>query len=158
MRYIIDEDGAILSELGDGDRIVRRSSLDAKEKIDEQEAIYYDSFCILNIKEYKAVMKELSNSARLIFSQLVPYTQYTTCLLAHSNGKPLSTRKIIEITGLSKNTAAKALSELVGKDLLFRGRNSREVQWYMNPYIVHRGNVQSKVLKTMFRNYRRRTE
>lgn len=153
-RYVVDENGVITCELGEGDRIVRAKSI---EQLEDKERTIYKSFCVLNVEEYTLVMRELDKNSKLVLSQLVPYVQYTTCLLAFSNGKPITSGDMTSVTGLSRHTVENALNVLLDKDILYKGRNSREVQWYINPYIVHRGRLTNKVLQTMFRNYKPRS-
>lgn len=153
-RYVVDENGVIVGELGEGDRIIRAKSM---EQFGDKERTIYKSFCVLNVEEYMLVMKELDKNSKLVLSQLVPYVQYTTCLLAFQSGKPITSGDMTTVTGLSRHTVENALNVLLSKDILYKGRNSREVQWYINPYIVHRGRLTSKVLQTMFRNYKPRS-
>lgn len=154
MRYVVDENGVIVGELGEGDRILRAKSI---EHFEDKERTIYKSFCVLNVEEYMLIMKELDKNSKLVLSQLVPYVQYTTCLLAFPNGKPITSGDMTTVTGLSRHTVENALNVLLAKDILYKGRNSREVQWYINPHIVHRGRLTNKVLQTMFRNYKPRS-
>lgn len=153
MRYIVNENGVIIDELQEGDRIVRSSSIKA---LNGKERIVYKNFCILNISEYKAIMSEISGTARSVLAQLIPYVQYSSCLLAFSNGKPINGKHLCGITGLSRNTVEKGILELVEKNVLYKRKNLRKVQYYINPYIVHRGQLVNRTLRSMFRNYRRR--
>lgn len=96
-RYVIDESGVIVGELGEGDRIIRAKSI---EQFGDKERTIYKSFCVLNVEEYMLVMKELDKNSKLVLSQLVPYVQYTTCLLAFQSGKPITSGDMTTVTGL----------------------------------------------------------
>mgnify|MGYP001662220474 CR=1 FL=1 len=48
-RYVIDESGVIVGELGEGDRIIRAKSI---EQFGDKERTIYKSFCVLNVEEY----------------------------------------------------------------------------------------------------------
>ena len=49
------------------------------------------------------------------------------------------------------------INGLIEKDILYKGRNSRNVQYFANPWLFCKGNRINKVLKTMFKNYEIRT-
>jgi hypothetical protein len=47
---------------------------------------------------------------------------------------------------------------LLKKDIIYRGKNSENNQWFVNPWLFSRGSTINKVLKTMFQNYHIRTK
>ena len=153
MRYIVDEGGEFVGELRDGDRILRKESV---EKLEGQEPWSFRSFAVMNTDEMQKVVAELDRNEKAVFCVLIPYVQYATCLLAYSNGRCITSGDMAELTGFSRHTAEAALCGLVKKNILCKVRNSKEVQWYINPYLVCKGRVINKTLKTMFRNYVRR--
>lgn len=153
-RYIVTEDGVLENELSDGDRIVRKKSVDfLKSKI----SIDYEDYGSLNFKELKLVLEELDKNEKAVLMSLIPYVQFSTCLICHSNGRSIGTEDIPALSGLGRNLVYDTLSKLIDKDLLYRGKNSREVQYFMNPFIVRKGKLVDKVLATMFRNYKVRS-
>ncbi len=153
MRFVVNESGEFIGELRDGDRILRKESL---EKLEGQENVSYSDYAIYNVGELNKLIPELDKNEKAVLMTLLPRVQYATCLLAYENGRCITSGDMAELTGLSKHVAETALKGLVSKDILCKARNSREVQWYMNPYIACKGRVVNKTLKTMFRNYVRR--
>ena len=63
----------------------------------------------------------------------------------------------MEISGISKGKISSVINGLVEKDILYKGKNSRNVQYFVNPWLFCKGNRINKVLKTMFKNYEIRT-
>jgi hypothetical protein len=61
---------------------------------------------------------------------------------------------LVEITGLSRGAVYDAINSLIRKDIIYKGRNSKNRQYFVNPWLFCKGNRINKVLKTMFKNYR----
>lgn len=87
-----------------------------------------------------------------IFFKMVDYLQYQTGKVVFCNGKEINRKNLIKLTGLSKNTVDKQLRDLQKDDLIKSVKNGREVIYYVNPYIVHKGSLVHDELKEMFRN------
>lgn len=150
--YIIDPDtGEITDELKSGDRIVRGASLEHLRTTTE---VKTKSFVRINTEELQGVLPELSNSERSAFTSLLPYISYKTCCLQSNAGDDINLKDIIEISGMSEITCAKAIDGLIKKDILYKGRNSKSNQYFVNPWIANKGQTVNKVLKQMFKNYR----
>ncbi|MFV0515788.1 MAG: hypothetical protein ACK5MV_00110 [Aminipila sp.] len=149
-RCIVNQDGVIEAELQEGDRIVRKKSV---EFLESKMTVHYDNYGTYNADELKLVLKELDKNEKVILMSLLPYVQFSTCLICHVNGRGIGTEDMIDITGLGRNLVYDTLNSLVKKDIVYRGKNSREVQYFMNPFIARKGKMVDKVLATMFRNY-----
>jgi len=74
--------------------------------------------------------------------------------LKHDNGNLLTFDDIVALSCMSRSTVSVTLNTLIEKDILYRGKNSQERQYFMNPWLFCKGNRINKVLQTMFRNYR----
>jgi hypothetical protein len=64
---------------------------------------------------------------------------------------------LIEITGMSRSTLYHTIDLLHKKDIVYKGKNSRNRQFYINPWLYCKGNRINKVLRDMFKNYKIRS-
>lgn len=166
--------GEILADEDEGDRIkyVKQSSLKGFEKVKEnisikrQEEIdegQYDKWTIDNffkgnILELKAIMKELDTYEKALLYTIAPYVGYEDCCIRHANGKELSVDDLVELSGMSRDKAFKVVKSLIDKDILYKGKNSKNVQYFVNPWLFSKGTRVNRVLKRMFKNYKIRTK
>ena len=138
-----------LSELREGDRILRKESIDAYKRHSKDAR----SFIKGNTEEMRKLAPLLSVNEKAMIFALMPYTAYRTCLIQYSNGREVSFQDIVKISGMCRNTAAETIRKLILKDILYRGKNSRNNQYFINPWIVYRGAEFNSVLAEMFKNY-----
>lgn len=143
--------GEIVTKLEEGDRVVRNSS---RELLNTTYKIVTKNFVKINVDEVMALLPTLSKSEGSVFLNLIPYISYRTCCLQYSNGREVNLDTIVSITGMSKPTVIGAVEGLISKDVLYKGRNSKSNQYFVNPWIANKGMIANKVLQQMFRNYR----
>ena len=74
--------------------------------------------------------------------------------MQYDNGEDIGSEDLVAITGLSRSVVYQTINSLVNKDILYKGRNSVNRQYFANPWLFCKGNRVNKVLKTMFKNYR----
>ena len=151
-RVIVNTDtGEIAAYLGEGDRIVRAKS---REHLANTLDIPVKNFVKLNIDELQPLLPSLSSTEQTMLINLIPYISYKTCCLQYKNGNDLNLQDIVKVTGISENTCIKAIEGLISHDILYKGKNSKNNQYFVNPWIANRGMVVNKVLKQMFKNYK----
>jgi hypothetical protein len=145
--------GEVLDTAHEGDRvrITRKASIDYLAKF---ETWNLESFFKGHIGELEKVMMDLEPYEKAFLFSVVPKVGYEDCCLKHSNGNILNQADLIAISGLSKPTVVKVIKSLIAKDILYQGRNGKETQYFVNPWLFCKGNRINKVLKTMFRNYK----
>lgn len=167
---IDDETGEILASEREGDRVkyVKNSSIESyrdrlekniEQRIEELKADNYEAWTMEyfykgNIKELQSVMKELDVYEKAFLFSIAPYVGYEDCRIKYANGNDLSFEKIVEISGISKGKLSEVIKSLIDKDILYKGKNSKNTQYFVNPWLFCKGNRINKVLKGMFRNYR----
>ena len=175
-RAIIEKTtGEILADEDEKDRLkisyVKGSSIkalkeklesDTGRKINELETENYEMWNLEvfykgNVKEIQAIMKELNVYEKAFLYSIVPYIGYDDCCLKFNNGTELSFEKMVEISGISKGKLSETIKKLINKDILYKGKNSKNTQYFVNPWLFCKGNRINKVLKTMFKNYKIRT-
>ncbi len=110
-----------------------------------------------NVEEIKLIMKELEPYEKVFLFSVAPYVGFEDCCLKSGNNVELSFEKMMEISGISKGKLSGVLQSLKEKDIIYKGTNSKNVQYFVNPWIFNKGNKYNKVLKIMFKNYKIRT-
>lgn len=174
-RIIEKTTGEILADEDEGDRVkityMKESSInafkkklesDTERKINELSTGNYEMWNLEvfykgNIKEIQAIMRELNVYEKAFLYSIVPYIGYDDCCLKYNNGNELSFEKMVEISGISKGKLSETIKSLIDKDILYKGKNSKNTQYFVNPWLFCKGNRINKVLKTMFKNYKIRT-
>lgn len=132
-----------------------RKAIERRKVNDSSKYMSWDlkHYSKVNTDELRLLLPELSKNERIVLFSLLPYAGYDDCLLKHMNGKELNIEGIAKISSLSVSTVEKVVESLRHKDILYKGKNSRNVQYFINPWICSRGSKLSKVLKRMFQNY-----
>jgi hypothetical protein len=150
--------GEITTDLFAGDRIVRSSSnksFDVKtEAMTEYTKWNLGNFLKTHVAEMRLWMDDLSQAEKAFLFSIVPYISYEDCHLQYGNGVDIGTEDLMKITGLSRGLVYQTIDSLIKKDILYRGKNSKNRQYFVNPWLFCKGNRINKVLKTMFKNYK----
>lgn len=149
-----EDDGVVVGAIEPGDKVVRSASKKSFAQL-EAESMKWDikEFQRVNSEEYRLLIPKLTNPEKAIFCSLLAYVNYGTCLIAYPNGRDINLEDIMEICDCSRRTAIENVASLVKKDVLYKGKNSHGNQYYMNPWLISKGMVLNKVLKSMFKNY-----
>lgn len=113
-----------------------------------------ESFYKGNIEEIRKTMKDLDVYEKAFLYSIATYIGYEDCCLKYDNGVELRFDSLVEIAGISKGKLSSVINGLVEKDILYKGKNSNTVQYFINPWLFCKGNRINKVLKTMFKNYK----
>lgn len=116
-------------------------------------SLEYKEYAKTNTGELKLLIPDLGKTEKVLLLSLLPYVGYDDCCLKYDNGKELNVENMAKISGLSLSTTEDVVSSLKSKDVLYKGKNSRNVQYFVNPWICSKGNRFNKVLKRMFNNY-----
>ena len=102
-------------------------------------------------------MEDLDVYEKAFLYSIVPFVGYEDCCLKYSNGTELDMNAMVRISGISKRKMQDVVKGLIDKDILYRGKNSKTYQYFVNPWLFCKGNVINKVLKSMFKNYKIKT-
>lgn len=143
--------GDVTGEVYEGDRVIRKASV---EYLNNTQVWKLDSFFMGHVAEIKNWTQELTMHEKAFLFSIVPYIGYEDCCLKHSNGNPLGTEDLAKVTGMPRRTVYEVIGTLTKKDILYKGKNSKERQFFINPWLFCKGNRINNVLKTMFRNYK----
>lgn len=148
-----------------GDRHIKENSINSYKKIKstigeaklKNGEMYMswnlEHYAKTNTDELRLLLPDLANSEKVVLFSILPYVGYDDCLLKYSNGRELNIESLAKISSLSVATVKNAVASLKSKDVLYKGKNSRNVQYFINPWICARGSMLQKTLKSMFKNY-----
>lgn len=152
--------GEIVDDMYPGDKIVRAESrrsykkyTKSKDSTPEFEKWDLDNFYRANISELSLLMEDLSQAEKAFLFSISPYVSFEDSHLSYGNGIDIGTEELVKITGMSRATTYRTIDDLISKDVLYKGKNSRSRQYFVNPWLFSKGNRINKVLKTMFKNY-----
>lgn len=157
-RAIISTDtGEVLRELHDGDRIIRNTSLNYLNNSKKSD-LKGRRFVRVDSSEGLKLLNELNAHERSVLFVLQYYVAYESGLIQFPNGNEIGFEDICMLTGYSREKTSTVLSSLIKKDIIYKGKNSRKVQYYMNPWVASKGVIVNPTLKEMFKNYRIRSK
>jgi sugar-specific transcriptional regulator TrmB len=158
------ETGEITNQIFEGDSILRKESQDALKKLKEVkeetqkqcETLIWNmsNFMKMNITEVRLWMDDLNQAEKAFLFSIVPCVSYDDCHLQTHDGKDIGTEELVKITKLSRSLVYETIESLIKKDILYKGKNSKNRQYFVNPWIFCKGNRINRVLKTMFKNYK----
>jgi len=152
MKYIIDENGEIIDELYEGDKILRINSIEAlrntKNINNKEEFIKIYTRAIFDIYD------TLSAAEGFLLFYLLRYADYNNGIL-RKNGISLTRKTIIDETGKHEDIISKLLNNLIRKEILMfahSGKDKRIRNYIINPYIFMKGNRVSNMCYELFKN------
>lgn len=152
LTYVKEENRRNYVELNEGDRILRKKSIDFLKNTDEiQKTEMYVKFFL---KSASVLAREkLSSTEMSVCLELLQYIRYDTGYLAYENGTKLTLDDIKRRCDFISNTSViRAIDELVGKKILAKVRTGKENNYLVNPYIFMRGARVNKTLSKTFEN------
>lgn len=153
--------GEVTTDIYEGDSIHRRESKEAYARLGKKddrpvETLIWSmsNFMKMNTLEVRLWMDDLSQAEKAFLFSIVPCVSYDDCHLQLPDGSDIGTEDLIKITKLSRGLVYETIESLLKKDILYKGKNSKNRQYFVNPWIFCKGNRINKVLKTMFKNYK----
>jgi len=151
-KYLVDENGVIVNEIYVGDRILRKSSIDAnKDSLEINNGI---SFVKLYTNNLATIIEEIGPIEASVMLMLVPYIQYGSGLLVAPNGVPLTKNMLANILNKDLRNVGRNLEGLIRAELIGKHRTGKTVNYTVNPYVFCLGSKVHKVLHRLFENSR----
>lgn len=145
------ETGEVIDEIREGDKILREKSAAYLEDTREWDLkVFYKG----NSAELRLLMKDLSIYEKSFLFSVAPYVDFTDCHLSYRNGVDIGSEDLVRITGMGRRQVYEIIGTLIKKDIIYKGKNSKNRQYFVNPWLFCKGNRINKVLKTMFKNYK----
>lgn len=145
--------GEVIDKIYPGDKIVREQ----QSHEDDGTMSWKVDFIKSNSRELRLLTKELSHMQKSLLFSILPYVRYESCMITHFNGKDINLSGLSEVSGISNKSIKKITGELIAMDILYKGKNSRNNQYFINPWLIYKGTRINKTLKSMFKNYKIRS-
>lgn len=165
---VVDKNGEIREEfngkrivgLNDGDRVIRRASVEflkareeGKRKYTLEKASGYinclsDTFVKVNDFELECIVEGLDVYEKAMLMTVLPYVRYD-CSVKRLNGRAVKMKELVKLSGMSQRKAYLVLESLIDKCIVCK----RGEAYYVNPWLFFRGNKIDKSLKDMFGDY-----
>ncbi len=152
LTHVKEENRRNCVELNEGDRIIRKKSIDFLKNTDEiQKTEMYVKFFL---KSASILAREkLSSTEMSVCLEILQYIRYDTGYLAYENGTKLTLDDIKKRCDFISNTSVvRAIDELVDKKILAKVKTGKENNYLVNPYIFMRGARVNKTLSKTFEN------
>lgn len=151
-RIIVNDDtGEKTGSLNMGDRIVRAKSI---EHLNEYEIWTIKHFYKGNVDEIRKLLQDLSQNERAFLFSVVTYIGYNDCCIKYDDGKTMDASDLARITKMGKSLLYSVIESLRQKDIIYKGKNSGGMQYFVNPWLFSKGSKINSVLRTMFKNYK----
>lgn len=142
IRYLVDEQGEILREISETDRILSNGQVNFVNGVGEIKF----NFCKLNVNSVEELGNNLGYAMRLL-----KYVEIGTGILKYTNGKTMTSAKGIgKKLNLSERSSQRVVRRLISEDIIHRHRNKMGTYFVYNPYIAHVGKKISKDLINEF--------
>lgn len=143
LRYIVNENGEILQELKETDRILSNGQV----KFSLGTGTVSFNFCKLNVDIIEELGSNLNYTMRLL-----QYVEIGSGMLKYKNGKLMTSAKGIgKKLKLKERSGQRVVRELIEEDIIHRHKNSNGTYFTFNPYIAHIGKRISKDLINEFK-------
>ena len=149
-RVVINPDtGEIVGELKDGDRILRKESVDHLEKF---EVVSYPQYTKLRKMTSKVLnVCNLSGAETIIFLTLAECADYKTQIAKHENGKMITRDNLVDMLGMNYQTVKRSISKLVKNGLIVEANTEFGRVFIVNPYLICKGNKTYKTVTELFK-------
>lgn len=148
---VVDDNGEVVTQIYEGDRILRKKSV---EHLSDTQIWKIDNFYKGNIEEVRKQMESLSTYEKAFLFTIVTYVGYEDCCIKHDNGNCLGFDDLVLLARMGRTKTQETINSLIKKDIMYKGRNSKGIQYFVNPWLFCKGQRIQSVLKTMFKNYR----
>lgn len=148
---IIDDDGQVIGSIKAGDRILRKASV---EHLKDTEVWSIEMFYKGNMDEVRKQLESLSVYEKAFLFCIVSYVGYEDCCIKYDNGNCIGFDDLVKLCRMGRTKTLNTINELIKKDIIYKGKNSKGLQYFINPWLFCRGKRIDVVLKTMFKNYR----
>jgi len=138
-RSVINEDGEIIDEIRDGDRILRKESIESFRNLKYIEVQKNESFVKIYTKCLFDMGNDLNGRESSMIYYLLQFLKFDDCILVHSNGKLLTRDFIIRDLNQSESTIDRAISGLIKLGIVIKYKFLDDYGYIINPYVFLKG-------------------
>ena len=166
LQIVNPETGEVIDTLEQGDRVIRKKSLDAYDGIrkkrmellekKEQMNVRYKGYSTSNTDEMAALMdgRKISLEEMGMLKSMEPFIGRYSCAVLNKEGEPATLDDIAKQAGCSRQRAHTILKLMVKHMYLNRTQTGRYVTYFVNPLLVLRGTTINATLLKMFGKYK----
>lgn len=153
LRYVVDGDtGGVITTLNSGDRIIKRSVVDALLDEDSRMSFSNGQFGkAYNFALAKLARLNLYQSEYRVVLLFLTLVRPSSGLIAYGNYKPINLEWLSEELKLSDKTVSRAMKRLLELRIISKATSGCDVQYFFNPYIYNKGRYINKTLHEMFK-------
>lgn len=158
-KFLVSDAGIVEREIYQGD-IVKITTARQAAYLNGTVLWKQRDFIKGNVEELLLVLPELSIYEKAFLGSVQPYIGYQDCMLkmaTEAGERDVLFRDLLEIVNIGKTKLTEVIRSLREKDILYVGKNSRNNQYFVNPWLFNKGARINKVLAAMFQNYRIRS-
>lgn len=152
-RYVIDGNtGDVITELSNGDRIIKRSVMDYLIENDNRMTFSNGQFGkAYNSAIVKLAKLNLFQSEYRIVLLLLSLVRPSSGLITYGNYKPVNLKWVADELEISDKTVNRALERLLDFGIICKAYSSKTEMLFFNPYIYQKGKYINKTLYEMFK-------
>lgn len=110
-----------------------------------------DKFCKVFFEELQIILPELTNDEKIFLFSVIPYVSYEDNCLKYTNGKPIATKDLIRLVGISRSQTYETIKSLVNKKLLYKIKNGKTKNYFINPKLFSKGRKINEEVLAMFK-------
>lgn len=149
-RLIIDQDtGVVVGRLEEGDRIVRKESVEHLNKFDQVEYPQYSKLRKMTSRVLNVC--NLSGAETIIFLTLAEAADYKTQIAKHDNGKMITRDALKDILDMNYQTVKRSISKLIKHGLIVEANTEFGRVFIVNPFLICKGNKTYKTVTELFK-------
>lgn len=154
MYQIVNEDGVIVGQLEEGDRIVKKKTLDKLRAEDGKLTLPKgENF----IKVFQDALPQLascglSTMESQVFFFLIKNLRYESNAATYSNGKLITRENLCEDLGTNTTSIQKAIARLISKSLIAEVKIDLGKVFIVNPFVAMVGNKLEKTSYDLFKH------
>lgn len=159
VRVIVSDCGVVEREIF-GDDTLKIITGKQKDFLQSTVPWSYKNYVTMNAEEMELLQPDLDVYEKAFLCSVQPYVGSQDNLLRKqidNSYVDIIFRDLIKITGIGKTKLVSVIESLRLKDIVCIAKNSRNNQYYMNPWIFNKSLRINKVLASMFQNYRIRS-
>lgn len=160
--YIVDaKTGEIKDEINQGYKLTKPSQYKSGERYRQwlndtrngKQEWYIKDFIKVSSQEQRLWNKELSMIEKAFLYSMQSYLSFDNDL-CNDDGNQMNTEDLIYLSGLSRGTVNSVIKSLISKFIIYKGKNGRGYQYFINPWLACKGLYVGEELRSHFRDYR----
>ena len=150
-KIILDsESGEIIGEIGEGDKIIRNSSItEFKNSIDLNKNELFIKVYIKTLFDLSDIM---TGAESVFLFYLLSFLSYKDGVIKYSNGKIVTKQHMAKDTKKSVRNIERLLYSLISKEIIGIHKSGENISYTVNPFLFMRGKRIDNSLYDLYKN------